>query len=113
MSANDPNRTFTSPLLERRYRVNLVEHLQHEGVGCRLAVERDRQARPYYQRHIVDWIVARVQVVAGHLAAVNIQAVRPKGDLGDPIPILLAARSTWVLRLTLGGLAPYALWQFP
>src|SRR5262245_34327592 len=69
------------------------------GVGCRLAVERDRQARPYYQRHIVDWIVARVRVVAGHLAAVNIHAVRPKGDLGDPIPILLAARSTWVLRL--------------
>src|SRR5438552_4111400 len=95
----NPNRTFTSPLLKRRYRVNLVEHLQHDGVGCRLAVERDRQARPYYQSHIVDRIVAHERVVAGHLAAVEIHAVRPKGDLGDPIPIFLAERLAWVLWL--------------
>ena len=38
----DPKRTFTSSLLKRRNRVNLVKHLQHDGVGCRLAVERDR-----------------------------------------------------------------------
>src|SRR5713101_453685 len=88
--ANDPDRTFTSPLPKRRYRVNLVEHLQHDGIGCRLAVERDRQARPYYQSHIVDRIVAHERVVAGHLAAVKIHAVRPKGDLGNPIPIFLA-----------------------
>src|SRR5271169_1108779 len=98
MSANDPKRTFTPPLLKRR-RVNLVEHLQHDGVGCRLAVERDRQACPYYQRHIIDWIVAYERVVAGHLAAVKIDAVRPKGDLRDPIPVFLAERFARVLWL--------------
>jgi hypothetical protein len=30
---------------------------------------------------------------------VKIHAVRPKGDLGDPIPIFLAERFAWVLRL--------------
>jgi hypothetical protein len=39
MSAYDPKRTFTSPLLKWRYRVNLVEHLQHDGVGRALAVK--------------------------------------------------------------------------
>src|SRR6478672_7490616 len=33
MSANDPKRTFTSLLLKWRYRVHLVEDLQHDGVG--------------------------------------------------------------------------------
>jgi hypothetical protein len=39
MSANDPKRTFLSPLLKRKYRVNLVEHLLHDCIGWRLAVE--------------------------------------------------------------------------
>jgi hypothetical protein len=30
---------------------------------------------------------------------VKIHAVRPKDDLGDPIPIFLAPRFAWVLRL--------------
>src|SRR5262249_53682635 len=92
-------RYATSPLLKRRNRVNLVEHLQHDGVGCQPAVERDRQARPYYQCHVVDRIVAHERVVAGHLASVKIHGVRSKGDLRDPIPIFLAERLAWVLRL--------------
>jgi hypothetical protein len=51
---SDSPRTITSPLLQRRYRVNLIEHLQHDSVGGRLTVERDRQACPYYQRYIID-----------------------------------------------------------
>jgi hypothetical protein len=99
MSTNDPKRTFPSPLLRRRYRVNLVEHLQHDAVGSCLAVERQSEVGPYHQSDIVDWIVAHERVVAGHLAAVKIHAVRPKCDLGDPIPIFLAERFAWVLRL--------------
>ena len=72
-----------------------------------LAVERDRQARPYYQRHVINWIVAHERVVAGHLAAVKIHAVRPKGDLGDPIPIFLAERFACVLQLE--AIEPLAL----
>ena len=39
MSAYDPKQTFASPLLKRKYRVNLVEHLLHDCIGWRLAVE--------------------------------------------------------------------------
>src|SRR6516165_1906558 len=99
MSAFDPKRTFTSPLLQRRYRVNLVEYLQHDGVGCRLTVERDRQVCPNYQRYIIDWIVSHARVVAGHFAAVKIHTVWPKGELGDSIRIFLAERVARVLRL--------------
>ena len=38
-SAFDPKRTFASPLLKRQYRVNLLEHLLHDYLGWRLAVE--------------------------------------------------------------------------
>ena len=69
------------------------------GVGGGLAVERQSEVGPYHQSDIVDWIVAHERVVAGHLATVKIHAVRPKGDLGDPIPIFLAERFAWVLRL--------------
>ena len=33
MSAHDPKRTFASPLLKRKYRENLVEHLLHDCIG--------------------------------------------------------------------------------
>src|SRR5262249_7979473 len=99
MWAFDPKRTLASTLLKRRYRVNLVEHSQHDAVGGGLAVERHSEVSPYHQSDIVDWIVAHERVVAGHLAAVKIHTVRPKGDLGDPIPIFLAEWFGWVLRL--------------
>lgn len=55
-SAFDPKRTFTSPLLKRRYRINLVEHPQHDAVGGGLAVERsaNRPMDSIYDLHI-NW----------------------------------------------------------
>jgi hypothetical protein len=84
-------RSSLTALLKRQYRINLVEHSQHYAVGGGLAVERQSEVGPYHQSDIVDWIVAHERVVAGHLAAVKIHAVRPKDDLGDAIPIFLAA----------------------
>src|ERR1700720_2333226 len=92
-------RSSLTALLKRRYRINLVEHSQHYAVGGGLAVERQSEVGPYHQSDIVDWIVAHERVVAGHLATVKIHAVRPKGDLGDPIPIFLAERFAWILRV--------------
>ena len=85
--------------MKRRYGVNLIEHLQHDGIGSRLSVERDRQARPNYKRYVVDRIVAHERVVAGHFAAVKVHAVRPKCDLGYPIPIFLTGRFARILGL--------------
>src|SRR6516225_1725729 len=86
-------------LLKRRYRVNLVEHPQHDAVGGELAVKRQSEVGPYHQRDIVDWVVDHKRVVAGHFAAVKIHAVRPKGDLDDAKPIFLAGRVAGVLWL--------------
>ena len=62
----------SSPLLERRYRIYLVEHPQHEAVGRGLAVKRHSEVGPYHQRDIIDRIVAHERVVARRLAAVKI-----------------------------------------
>src|SRR6516165_3074239 len=107
--SDDPKRTFpfrhgVSPaLLKRRHHINPVEHFQHDGVGRRLTVEGDGQVGPDDQRYVVDRIVAHEGVVAGHLAAVKIQTVRPKRHLSDPIPVFLAERLAWILFEVLAG----------
>jgi hypothetical protein len=57
-----PKADFSSPLLKRRYRVNLVEHLQHDDVGCRLDVER--------------FVVASAVPLTEHATATTMSSIR-------------------------------------
>jgi len=100
-------RTFRLALLKRSFRVDLIEHPQHGGVGRGLAIERQSQVGPDLQSDVTGWIVSHERVVAGHFESVKVHLVRPKGDLGYPIPIFLAARLSLVLRLK--AIKPLAL----
>jgi hypothetical protein len=45
------------------HHVDLIEHLQHQGIGCRLFVEGYGQIGPNHERHAVVGVVAHERVV--------------------------------------------------
>jgi hypothetical protein len=86
-------------LSKRGHHVDLIEHLQHKGIGCRLLVERYGQIGPNHERHAAVGVVAHERVEARDFAAVKIDGVRTPANLDDAVPIPLALGLTLVLGL--------------
>jgi hypothetical protein len=96
-------------LSKRGLHIDLIEHFQHDAIGCRLPVGRYGQVGPHYERHPIGGIVAHDRVVAGRLAAVEIQRVRSEAQLGDAVPVLLAVGLARV-QSALNTLPPTSAW---
>ncbi len=84
---------------KRGLHIDLIEHFQHDTIGCRLSVGRYGQVGPHDERQPIGGIAPHERVVAGHLAAVEIQRVRSEAKLGDAVPVLLAVGHARVLGL--------------